>query len=145
VTLVRPSEPADGGPRKPDVFSLVRCATPAGRLDLILPMADVPLVSHCLGAGDLAEVQALLSGAGKPAPPKMSRIERRWRLLAATGFLVVAAVLIGTGHAGRYAFVPLDLGAVFLASVIGRALRATRRRSRSRGLPGSGDEPGSAA
>jgi len=144
VTLVRQTRPADGGPRKPHVFSLVRCAMPAGRLDLIVPTADVPLVAHCLGAGDLADVQSLLSPAGWQEPRPGSRIERRWRLVAAAGCLAAAAILIGTGDAGRYVFVPLDLGALFLASAIGRSLRLPRREPRSRRLRGSGDEPGPA-
>lgn len=68
VTLVRQTEPADGGPRKPHVFSLVRCTTPGGRLDLIVPTADVPLVAHCLGADDLADARSLLSLARRPEP-----------------------------------------------------------------------------
>lgn len=137
VTLVRQTEPADGGPRKPHVFSLVRCTTPGGRLDLIVPTADVPLVAHCLGADDLADARSLLSLARRPEP-------RAGRLIAAAGCLAAAAILTGTGDAGRYVFVPLDLGALFLASAIGHALRAPRRESRSRRLPGSGDERGSA-
>jgi hypothetical protein len=144
VTLIRRTEPADGGPLKPHVFSLAMCTTPAGRLDLIVPTADVPLVADCLGAGDLADVRSLLARAGRPKPWAGSRTGRRWRLAGAGGCLAVAAILTGTGDAGRYVFVPLDLGALFLASVIGRALRAPRREPRSGRHPGSGDEPRSA-
>jgi hypothetical protein len=52
VTLVRPAGPSDQRfdvPGNPHLFSLVRCATPAGRLDLLVPAADLPLVTWRLG------------------------------------------------------------------------------------------------
>jgi hypothetical protein len=48
VTLVRPADWSDqrlGVPGNPHLFSLVRCATPDGRLDLLVPTADLPLVT----------------------------------------------------------------------------------------------------
>ena len=131
VALVRQAERSDirfGGPNNSHLFSLVRCTTREGRMDLLVPTADVPLVTWRLGDGEYA-----LTGASRlrvAARPKMSTRERRWRAVLGTAFLAAAMIVI-VADKPEFASLPMLLGCWLLAS----AVFAPRRK------PSGGDSP----
>ncbi|MBO0836178.1 MAG: hypothetical protein J2P28_11845 [Actinobacteria bacterium] len=104
VLVVQPAARADirlTGPGNFHLFTVVRCATAAGRIDLIVPTADVPLVTWRL-AGEQA-MQSDLARAARRPPPPPGRIDaagtrrgRRGRGRVVTG-LLRPAVLGGCG------------------------------------------------
>jgi len=116
LLTVRDAMWSDGGPRKPHLFSLVRCDAPGEWLELMIPTADVPLVLWSLGAGE----QAMALASGRAVAPRASRLmrrgERRWRLVTAGACWLLAATLIGTGHTGPYLDFPLVTGAFLVAA-----------------------------
>ena len=107
---------SDGGPGKPHLFSLVRCATPGEWLELTIPTTDVPLALWSLGASELAMAHASGPATAPQAPRLMNRGERRGRLITAGACWLLAAALIGTGHTGPYLILPLVTGAFLTAS-----------------------------
>jgi hypothetical protein len=153
VTLVRPAEPSDqrfGVPGNLHLFSLVRCATPAGPLDLLVPTADLPLVTWRLSGGDIPPgeavawaaqaTQAALAGqaaeasqarragrAGRRPPP--SGREIRWRGLAGVVSVAIAAALIALG-VGLPAALLLNTGALLIVTSIFSGFMMWRRGRR---------------
>jgi len=135
VTLVRPAEPSDqrfGVPANLHLFSLVRCATPAGPLDLLVPTADLPLVTWRLSGGDIPPgeavawaAQAALAGQAAEASqpgrarrrPRPSGREIRWRGLAGVVSVAIAVALIALG-VGLPAAMLLNAGALLIATSI---------------------------
>jgi hypothetical protein len=135
VTLVRPAGPSDqrfGVPANLHLFSLVRCATPAGPLDLLVPTADLPLVTWRLSGGDIPPSEAVAwatqaaqaahaSQAGRAGragrrPPPSGR-EIRWRGLAGVVSVAIAVALIALG-VGLPAAVLLNAGALLIVTSI---------------------------
>jgi hypothetical protein len=133
VAEVRPAGRSDGSLTSPvnlHLFTLVRCATPTGYLDLFVPTADVPLVTWCLGGHDdaLLEVPAR---AGKRQP--MSRRERRRRALAGLGITALGVPFAVTGHP-MLAMPPMNLGLLLFWSAV-----LSPRAPRGRGKPAADD------
>lgn len=81
VTAVLQVRPAVGtdirltGPGNFDLFTLIRCATSAGHADLLVPTADVPLVTWRLG-GELAMPNVLTRTGGRPPLPPGAVLRR---------------------------------------------------------------------
>ena len=136
ITLVRPAGPPDkrfGVPGNLHLFSLVRCATPAGRLDLLVPTADLALVTWRLSGGDLPPsaatawaAQAGWAGRAGRRPPPSGR-EIRWQGLGSAGCVAIAVVLIVL-RAGWLAMVPLNLGGWLAIMSISGGFRVWRHR-----------------
>lgn len=116
LLTVREAMWSDGGPRKPHLFSLMRCETPEEWLELMIPTADVPLVLWSLGEGELAMAHASGPAAAPRASRLMNRGVRRWCLVAAGACFLLAAALIGTGQTWPYLILPLEIGALLAAS-----------------------------
>jgi hypothetical protein len=138
VTLVRPAEPSDqrfGVPANLHLFSLVRCATPAGPLDLLVPTADLPLVTWRLSGGDIPPSEAVAwaaravqaaqagqaagpsqAGRARRRPPPSGR-EIRWRGLAGVVSVAIAVALIALG-VGLPAAMLLNAGALLIVTSI---------------------------
>jgi uncharacterized membrane protein HdeD (DUF308 family) len=111
------------------LFSLVRCSTQEGRTDLVVPTADVPLVTWCFGAGELA-----LTGASQLSVATrrvMSTWERRGRAALGVIFLAVAVIVIVAGQAG-FAALLWVLGCWLLASALVAPHRTKRDSSQVR-------------
>jgi hypothetical protein len=147
VTQVRPADWSDqrfGVPGNPHLFSLVRCAAPDGRLDLLVPTADLPLVTWRLGGGEVPPGhgaawagQGGRAGAASRRPPPGGREIRRLSLLGgSTVLLAVALIAIGLG---RLAVVLMNFGVLLLMMSIlsgfqsRRYRRSARKRSGSKG------------
>jgi hypothetical protein len=132
ITLVRPAGPSDqrfGVPGNLHLFSLVRCATPAGRLDLLVPTADLPLVTWRLSGGDLPRDVAMTSVAmaGRAGRRPPSGREICWPGLGSAGCVAIAVVLIVL-RAGWLALVPLNLGGWLAIMSISGGFRMWRHR-----------------
>jgi hypothetical protein len=136
VTLECPAGPSDqrfGVPGNPHLFSLVRWATPDGRLDLLVPTADLPLVTWRLGGeamppgGESAQTDRT-AGAGRAARrPDGREIRRRGLAGAASVASPVVPIVLG---ARWLAMVAMNLGALLLATSIFSGFRVWRRERR---------------
>ena len=123
-----------GSPASIHLFALVRCATPAGPLELVAPAADVPLITRFFGGQPDVHEAALLAAAVPPGPRREPASEKRgWALAAAAcGLLLGAvAVIIGLpGLSGWWMRIPFSLAAMLLANGIVNFVRARQRKRR---------------
>lgn len=126
VVLVRPAAGTDirlTGPGNFHLFTLIRCATSTGHVDLLVPTADVPLVTWRLG-GEQAMPHDLARAARRPPPPPGAALRRAAGAAAAIG-IGSALAMSGLRFLATLAFV---ISAQLLASAVVAHLR--RRRDR---------------
>ncbi|MBO0833055.1 MAG: hypothetical protein J2P29_13900 [Actinobacteria bacterium] len=122
VLVVQPAGWVDirlTGPGNFHLFTVVRCATAAGRIDLIVPTADVPLVTWRL-AGEQAMPSDLARAARRPPPPPGASMRRA---LGAVVAVAVGSLLAFSGP--RFL---ADVAFVWSGLLLGSALTAHLRR-----------------
>ena len=126
VAQVRPADRSDRSltsPGNPHLFTLVSCATPTGYLDLLVPTADVPLVTWFLSDRDDALLR-MPTSAGQRQP--MSRRDRRRLVLAGLAIMALGLPFVVTGHAWL-ASLPMYPGMTLVWTAL-LSRRAPRRR-----------------
>ena len=139
-TSVITARPADhreqrfGSPASIHLFALVRCATPAGPLELVVPTADVPLVTWFFGGQPDVPDAALLAAAVPPGPRRAPVSGKRaWAQLAAGwGILLGVAVLAAgpPGLSGWWTWIPLWLAGMLLMTGMANIVRARQQKRR---------------
>lgn len=95
--------------------SLVLCATPAGRLELFVPTADVPLVGWCFGGN--AEALAESSGRYLKRPQFLSKRQARLRAVSGLALGVIAMLVMPTSY-GPLGMIPLFVGGFLITSAV---------------------------
>jgi len=137
-TSVIKARPADhreqrfGSPGNIHLFALVRCATPTGPLDLVVPAADVPLLAWFFGGHPEVPESVLLSSAVTPGRAgKLMTKKLAWGLSAtACGFMVVSPVATANvpGLSGWWMGVLYGIGCMLFINGSTSILRARRRK-----------------
>ncbi|MBO0825354.1 MAG: hypothetical protein J2P27_16115 [Actinobacteria bacterium] len=120
--MVQPADWSDirlTGPGNFHVFTVVRCATAAGLVDLLVPTADVPLVTWRL-AGEQAMPPDLARAARRPPPPAGAATRRALSTVVA-GAVGSLLAISGQRSLAGMAFVLSGL-------LLGSALNAHLRR-----------------
>jgi hypothetical protein len=124
-----------GSPGSIHLFALVRCATPTGSLDLVVPIADVLLITWVFGGQPNVPESALLDNAVTPGPArKLMNKKLAWALIATgcglmVGPLVVAASVPGLSRSWMMG-VPHGIGCLLFISGSTNILRARRQKRR---------------
>jgi hypothetical protein len=123
VIKARPAGPGEqrfGVPGNLHAFALVRCAAPGGPLDLVILLADVPLIRWFFGGQPDGPEQALLNSAISPA--RARRVMSRagcWGLVTGGGVLAAAGIWLGAappGQPGRAPAVLLAFSGLLITS-----------------------------
>lgn len=127
-----------GSPASIHLFALVRCATPAGPLELVVPAADVPLITWFFGGQPDAPEAALLAAALPPGPRRDPVSEKHgWVKVAAACDLLLGTVSVGLGLPGLSGWwmrIPFTLAGVLLATGIVNIVGARRHKRRDEAL-----------
>lgn len=123
-----------GSPGNIHLFALVRCTSPAGRVDLVVPAADVPLMTWFFGGQPEAPDAALLASAVTPGPGrKLANRKRGWVLsTAGCGLMAgtVAAVALVPGPSVWWIRIPYGIGCLLVIRGVTSIVHAHRQKQR---------------
>jgi hypothetical protein len=124
-----------GSPGNIGLFALVRCAMPAGSLGLVVPIADVPLITWFFGGQPDVPESALPGSAVTPGPArKLMSKKLAWTLIAAGCGLMAGPPVVAANAAGLSGSwilrVPYGIGWLLFIEGSMNILRAHRQKRR---------------
>ena len=139
VIKTRPADHREqrfGSPGNIHLFALVRCATPAGPLDLVVPIADVPLITWFFGGQPNVPESALPGNAVMPGPArKLINKKLTWAFIATGGGLMAGPPVVAAnvpGLSGSWIIgVPYGIGCLLFINGSTNILRARRQKRRA--------------
>jgi hypothetical protein len=118
-----------GSPGNIHLFALVRCSAPEGPLDLVVPAADVPMITWFFGGQPDVPESALVGHVVASGAPLTRSKKLSWAIAGTGGGLVAATTAAGAAGAefSRWLGIPYGIGCVLLLNSITHLARGRRK------------------